>query len=420
MNKKKHTQAFPIDNLIYQLNSQGINLNPKYQRESVWTLDQKQLLIDSLLHDYDIPKLYFRELDDSEYTYEAVDGQQRLRSIHSFIQGEYSLSENSEPVEIKGMSYEIANKYHKDLNPQIRHKLQSTSLDVVILNSAYTDDDIEDIFLRLQNGTPLNSAEKRRAIAGNFRNVVAELSSDTFFKLSDFKNKRFAFEDICAKLLHITIKGEYTSLSNSSLKKTYEDNKDYNSDSAEFKKLKSAFKFIYESITSKDAVQIKFKKYASITVPLLVIHMMDDYNLKDFKAEFAEALRKFELARALSDENLKNGMDADPKMLLYKNAARADDVASLIMRENILKEFILNELTNLSLKDAKRSFTDDQRNIIYLRDKGICKICNKKCSREDYHADHIQPHSAGGKTSVENGQVLCIECNLKKGNSFIG
>lgn len=420
MNKKKHTQAFPIDHLVYQLNSQGINLNPKYQRESVWTLDQKQLLIDSLLHDYDIPKLYFREIDNSEYSFEAVDGQQRLRSIHSFIQGEYSLSENSEPVEIRGMSYDIANKYHNDLNPQVRQKLQSTSLDVVILNSAYTDDDIEDIFLRLQNGTPLNSAEKRRAIKGDFRLVVAELSNDSLFKLSDFKNKRFAYEDICAKLLHITIKGEYTSLSNASIKDTYEKNSKYSTEAAEYKKLKSAFKFIYESITAKDSTQIKFKKYAFITLPLLVMRMMEDYNLKDYKSEFAEALREFELARSISDENLKNGQDADPKMLLFKNAARADDVASLVMRENILKEFILNELTFLSLKDARRSFTDDQRNIIYLRDKGICKICNKKCSREDYHADHIKPHSTGGKTSVDNGQVLCIECNLKKGSTFIG
>lgn len=417
---KKFTKSFTIGNLVYQLNANDINLNPRYQRESVWTLDQKQLLIDSLLHDYDIPKLYFREQENSEYIYEVVDGQQRLKTIESYIQGEYALSDDTSPIEIRSITYDIAGKSHNELNPQVRQKLQNTELDVVILSSAYTDDDIEDIFLRLQNGTPLNSPEKRRAIAGTFRDVVASISNDDFFKLAEFKNRRFAYEDICAKLLHILIKGEYTSLGHSALKSTYKKNSSYTTDATECKKLKSAFKFIYDAINLDDSTQIKFKKNAAITIPLLVIHMMEDYNLKDFKTEFAESLRKFELARALSDEEMRNGREPDQKMLLYKNAARADDVASLLMRENILKEFILSEITSLSLKDARRSFTDDQRNIIFLRDKGICNACGKKCNREDYHADHIHPHSSGGKTCIENGQVLCIDCNLRKGSSFVG
>lgn len=39
----------------------GINTNPDYQRPAVWTRAQKQLLIDSMLRDYDIPKFYLHQ-----------------------------------------------------------------------------------------------------------------------------------------------------------------------------------------------------------------------------------------------------------------------------------------------------------------------------------------------------------------------
>ncbi|MES2725776.1 MAG: DUF262 domain-containing protein, partial [Bacteroidota bacterium] len=41
-----------------------INLSPDYQRNGeLWNLEKRQLLIDSILNDYDIPKIYFHVLD---------------------------------------------------------------------------------------------------------------------------------------------------------------------------------------------------------------------------------------------------------------------------------------------------------------------------------------------------------------------
>ena len=38
-----------------------INTNPDFQRPAVWGTAQKQLLVDTILRDYDIPKLYWRK-----------------------------------------------------------------------------------------------------------------------------------------------------------------------------------------------------------------------------------------------------------------------------------------------------------------------------------------------------------------------
>lgn len=56
-------RTFPfLNSTILRINSEYdvININPEYQRKGgVWTRQKKQLLIDSILNDYDIPKLYF-------------------------------------------------------------------------------------------------------------------------------------------------------------------------------------------------------------------------------------------------------------------------------------------------------------------------------------------------------------------------
>lgn len=58
-----------------------IDSNPEFQRPAVWTVSQKQLLIDTILRGYDIPKMYWRRISTGPDRFEVVDGQQRLRTI---------------------------------------------------------------------------------------------------------------------------------------------------------------------------------------------------------------------------------------------------------------------------------------------------------------------------------------------------
>ena len=56
---------------------------PDFQREEVWPDKKKRLLIDSILHGWNLPKFYFRKLDNG--TFDCVDGQQRLIAISEFF-----------------------------------------------------------------------------------------------------------------------------------------------------------------------------------------------------------------------------------------------------------------------------------------------------------------------------------------------
>ena len=67
----------------------------------------------------------------------------------------------------------------------------------------------------------------------------------------------------------------------------------------------------------------------------------------------------------------------------------------------------------------KRSFSRKQRYQLLAISGWVCEICGVKLTKDNFHADHIKPHSMGGETSLRNGQALCMSCNLKKGDKYM-
>ena len=139
-----------------------IDSKPDYQRPQVWTKKQKQLLIDSILREYDIPKMYWRKMKrDDGIEYEVIDGQQRLRAIWNFKSGEFELAKDADTV--NGM--EVAGKKYEDLHIDVSEIFDGYPMDVVMVENE-DEDEIRDMFLRLQNGTNLKAQEKRNAMPG--------------------------------------------------------------------------------------------------------------------------------------------------------------------------------------------------------------------------------------------------------------
>lgn len=62
----------------------------------------------------------------------------------------------------------------------------------------------------------------------------------------------------------------------------------------------------------------------------------------------------------------------------------------------------------------RRRFSSRERAALYLAADGRCAECGVELE-PGWHADHIDPYSAGGPTDVINGQALCPDCNLRKG-----
>lgn len=61
-----------------------------------------------------------------------------------------------------------------------------------------------------------------------------------------------------------------------------------------------------------------------------------------------------------------------------------------------------------------RNFSDKQKRESYERQNGICAICKNHFEFQEMHGDHKKAWSKGGKTELDNCQMLCTKCNLKK------
>jgi hypothetical protein len=91
-----------------------------------------------------------------------------------------------------------------------------------------------------------------------------------------------------------------------------------------------------------------------------------------------------------------------------------DDVAQRRKREKTLRG-ILGSL--FARKDAQRGFTPEQRRIIWNTSASqVCATCGCKLTWEDFTIDHIDPHSKGGRSRLDNATLMCRKHNSQKGN----
>ncbi len=167
-------------------------VNRRYQRKLVWTLVEKQKLIESILKKYPVPAILIAERENAGGTYEIIDGLQRLNAIISFIENSFATLEGkyfnldyfptaksrADQGVFTGAASGIARLSQKDV---------SSLLDYVLALSVMrgaTDSEINDVFGRINTyGHRLSDQERRQAGIQNpfselVRNVGCTLRGD--------------------------------------------------------------------------------------------------------------------------------------------------------------------------------------------------------------------------------------------------
>jgi Protein of unknown function DUF262 len=184
MKMKRKVEDWSVEKLEKERNRISF---PEYQREkSLWPVEKKSMLIDSILKEIDIPKLYFNRLKDNDI--EVVDGQQRLWSIWEFLDGEFQ-------YRVDGQK-----RYFSELTPTQQEAIRDYNLQVTIFNDA-DEDYLRDLFVRLQLGLLLNTGEKLHAETGKMKNFVfGTLAEHKFIKSLGIPVRRYAKQTLCAQI----------------------------------------------------------------------------------------------------------------------------------------------------------------------------------------------------------------------------
>ncbi len=78
---------YTIGQLILMFKSKQINLNPDFQCKSVWTFNDRRMLIQSIMAGYPLPSVFlYQRNHNGRLIYDVIDGKQRLETIFMFTE----------------------------------------------------------------------------------------------------------------------------------------------------------------------------------------------------------------------------------------------------------------------------------------------------------------------------------------------
>jgi hypothetical protein len=340
-------KAWPISSM-YGIRA-AINTNPDYQRPAVWSSAQKQLLVDSILRGYDLPKFYWRQVSKKPAKFDVVDGQQRIRAICEFCDGKYGLPKDAEAID----SNSVAGVKYQELPFDLRIKWDTYNLDVVVMDEA-DEEETREMFLRLQNGTSLKAQEKRNAMPGNMRDFVKTLAAHSIFSVCDFSNSRFVYDQIAAQMVLLELSGGPCNTRNADLNRMYERNKDFDPNCGKAKKCRRVLDFLYTAFPDKTPELARFNL---VSLYGLASQLLESYVIKDRGPELARWFIAFETYRREQDKLPSDLGDSDIVIYHEKISHSTDAVDSLSWRHEFLLRKFFESLPNIELKDDQPVLT---------------------------------------------------------------
>ena len=342
-----------------------LNIRPQYQREFVYKDKQRDAVIDTVIKKFPLNVMYWSVNEDG--TYEIIDGQQRTISICQYVIGDFSIDYDHDVL-----------KFH-NLPKDVQEEILNYKLMVYFCKGTESE--------RLQWFETINIAGEELT-PQELRNAVY---SGPW--LSDAK--RYFSKKQCV---------------------AYKIGGDYMAGVAERQKyLETAIKWIsimdYPDMKDDDK---RIKTYMSV-------HQGDANALKLW-SYYQSVITWVEATFVKKRKKWMNGLDwgylyNEFKDNVYDAKQIEEETKKLMLDDDVTnKKGIYPYLLTRKEKFLSiRAFSDAQRQAAYEQQQGVCPICGGHFELEEMDADHITPWSEGGHTQMENCQMLCKECNRRKG-----
>lgn len=217
MNRNIQKTVFKVADFISWQRTKALTLSPSFQRRPVWPTTAKSLLIDTVARGIPMPIVFLRDqtnLKTYEPIREVVDGQQRLRTIISFIDPtllrDYNPDRDSFVV-MRQHNKDLAGLTFSELSPETQTQILNYDFSVHILPSDTEDREVLQIFARMNStGMKLNKQELRNAeFYGAFKRLAYDLAYE---QLERWREWRIFSEDNIARMDEVQTTSDFIRL----------------------------------------------------------------------------------------------------------------------------------------------------------------------------------------------------------------
>lgn len=419
-----------INELSLMFAKKQINLEPGFQRKSVWTDRDRERLIQSIIQSYPLPSIFLYKRDSrGRLVYDVIDGKQRLETILMFSrQGQFKKDWFDVRLDLDGegldwYDWRDIKKYFSNTRIAFDgYKIQTVEVTGQL-------QEIIDLFVRINStGKRLTSGEKRHAkfytspflkeaerLVSKFHGFLLGEKILTSAQIERMKGTEL-FSELLMSLHHGGPINKKTALDRAIGNDGINGNT-LNKLSREFKSTMNLLKRMFPKLR-----ETRFRNSAEFYSLFLLLAEMarDGKIMKDRKRNRIA----FDLIRRLSTgvdqlrEQLRQVKPAKPAQELFAQylltvQGDTDSSANRERRASILRG-LLSSL--FERKDEKRTFSVEQRRILWnTSEERRCARCKKPLHWEDFSADHVKAHARGGKTALKNAQPMHKWCNSAKG-----
>lgn len=185
-----------VSDLVGQVESNRLHLQPVYQRRYVWDNKKASKLVESLLINVPIPVCYLVEEHDG--TRSVIDGQQRLRSLNRFLQNEFALT----GLEVLP---DLNRQRFRELSERQQRLISNRTIRCIVI-SEDSDPEIRfNVFERLNTGSvALTAQELRNSVyRGTMNDLLRDLAKSPQLSecLDGRSDARMAFEELVLRFL---------------------------------------------------------------------------------------------------------------------------------------------------------------------------------------------------------------------------
>jgi hypothetical protein len=417
-----------VQEFVHLFNHGQLNLEPGFQRDSVWTLGDRKKLILSILQNYPVPSVFlYKNSEEGQLRYDVIDGKQRLEAILGFLGCKRGMrfAVRMHLGDSESLSdWDWRKLKHKKLADRIMaYKIQTVEV-------AGDLSDIVDLFVRINStGKRLTGAEKRHAkyYHSPFLRRAGKLATryERFFTenriLSPASISRMKHvELVCELMASIQTRGPINKKSalDDIIRGQGFDGRSLDRCTGEVvRTIHLVRRAIPELRTTRFANAVDFYS-------LFLLFWEMDQALCIFtdtrrNRQAQKLLVRLSYGVDEVRQQLRQAVGPKPDQRLFADylltvRGDTDGLANRRRRADLLKS-VLGGL--FEKKDERRGFTQDQRRLIWHSDETRkCPGCGERLSWANFTIDHIKPHSRGGTTSLSNAALMCRSCNARKGN----